>query len=88
MSDSILKISQEVLDFIVQNTHADSNKINKQTLLFKEGVFDSMGFVLLIDFIEGKFAVTIDDTEFVEENFESPEAISNFVQKKIFSKVA
>lgn len=88
MSDSILKISREVLDFIVQNTHADSNKINKQTLLFKEGVFDSMGFVLLIDFIEGKFSITIDDTEFIEENFESLNAISNFVQKKIMSKVA
>ncbi len=88
MSDSILKIEQEVLDFIIQNTHADSNKINKQTLLFKEGVFDSMGFVLLIDFIESKFSITIDDTEFIEENFESLNAISNFVQKKIMSKVA
>lgn len=88
MSDSILKIEQEVLDFIIQNTHADSDKINKQTLLFKEGVFDSMGFVLLIDFIEGKFSITIDDTEFIEENFESLNAISNFVQKKILSKVA
>lgn len=41
-----------------------------------------MAFVLLIDFIEEAFAIKPGDEDLVEENFESIEAITRFIQRK------
>lgn len=88
MATTTLEIEQNLSAFIVQNSHADTQQMNAQTLLFKEGIFDSMGFVQLVDFLESTFGISIDDTEFVEENFESLQAISQYVQKKMSLKMA
>lgn len=88
MTDNNLKIELTISEFIVQNSHADTDQMNSQTLLFKEGVFDSMGFVQLVDFLETTFDISIDENEFVEENFESLMAITRFVQKKMTLKMA
>ncbi|WP_062125366.1 acyl carrier protein [Geofilum rubicundum] len=88
MATTISEIEQNISAFIVQNSHADTTLMNAETLLFKEGIFDSMGFVQLVDFLESTFGISIDDTEFVEENFESLRAISHYVQKKMTMKMA
>jgi len=82
MNTTILQIENNISTFIIENSHADTQQMNSETLLFKEGIFDSMGFVQLVDFLESTFNISIDDTEFVEENFESLKAICNYVQKK------
>lgn len=76
------QVEKCVIDYIGNNTHADLNKINSQTMLFKEGIFDSMGFVLLIDFLEEQFGIVTDDSELIEENFESVKAITNYILRK------
>jgi len=43
---------------------------------------DSMGFISIIDFLEESFSVTANDNELVESNFESIDAISNFIFRK------
>jgi acyl carrier protein len=43
-----------------------------------------MGFISLITFIEEKFAFKINDSELVEENFESINAIAGFVERKLY----
>jgi acyl carrier protein len=80
--ESNTQIEQLIFNYIDQNTHADINNLNNQTLLFKEGIFDSMGFVLLIDYLEEKFGIRTDDTDLTEENFESVSAITNYIQRK------
>ena len=50
-------------------------------LIFVEGIFDSMGFVLLINFIEETFAFKAKDSELLEDNFESIDAMAKFVRK-------
>jgi acyl carrier protein len=52
-------------------------------LIFKEGFFDSMGFVMLISFLNDNFNITVSDNELIEENFESIDAITDFAGKKI-----
>ena len=52
------------------------------TLIFVQGFFDSMGFLLLINFIEEKFGIKTDDAELLEENFESVNAIAAFIERK------
>ena len=60
--------------------------IKDSTLIFQEGFFDSMGFVMLIDFLEENYGVKTNDDDLVEENFESIDAISGFVESKLNSK--
>jgi len=43
---------------------------------------DSMGFISIIGFIEDNFAITILDNELLETNFESINAIAEFVSRK------
>lgn len=82
MVQDIQKIEEKIFDYVRKNTHADTNSINSKTFLFKDGVFDSMGFVLLIDFLEQDFGIRTSDSDLVEENFESITAITNYILKK------
>ena len=82
MIDNMLQIEQSIFEYIGKNTHFDVKKVTPQSLLFKEGIFDSMGFVLLIDFLEENFNVKASDEDLIEENFESIAAITNFISPR------
>jgi len=69
--------------YIKENTFKESHLIKDETLIFQEGFFDSMGFVMLIDFLEEKFGVKTNDEDLIEENFESIDAIQKFVERKL-----
>ena len=81
MSENLIK--EKVHQFISENTYADPGNIENNTLIFQEGYFDSMGFITLITFLEDEFKVKTEDKDFVEENFESINAISNYVTQKM-----
>ena len=72
--------------YVKENTFKESEKIIDETLIFQEGFFDSMGFVFLLDFLENNFGIKTNDDDLVEENFESVNAISSFVNRKLNSK--
>ena len=77
------KILNDVRAYILGAVHVDKEKIKDNTLIFKEGFIDSMGFILLITFLEEKFAIKTSDEDLIEENFESVEAITGFISKKL-----
>lgn len=56
--------------------------IEKNTLLFEEGLFDSMGFMALINFLQEELNIQPSDDELVVENFESINAILSYITKK------
>ena len=72
----------EIQNFVIETTFGDKNKITETAYLFRDGYFDSMGFVSLIAFLEEKYKVKVKDDELVEENFETIRAIADFVAKK------
>jgi len=78
----IIEIEKKLVDYINKNTVANNKNINKDTLIFRDGIFDSMGFVLLIDFLEENFNVSTDDEDMIEENFESVNAIAQYIHRK------
>jgi acyl carrier protein len=82
MDTVTLSIKEKVKEFILNATLADKTKINDESLIFKEGFFDSMGFVMILTFMEETFGVKVQDADLVEENFESINAISGFVTRK------
>ena len=73
---------EKIRNYIVQSSHADAEKIKDESLIFKEGFFDSMGFIMLITFLEEEFGIKTVDSDLIEENFESINAISEFIQRK------
>jgi acyl carrier protein len=72
-----------IRNFIASNTYKDIRSLNENTLIFKEGLFDSMGFIMLIDFIEQQFGIKTSDEDLIEKNFESIKAISSFIDSKL-----
>jgi len=74
---------EKIRQYILQASHAEANKIKNESLLFKEGFFDSMGFILLINFLEEEFKIKTSDSDLLEENFESINAIRDFVGRKL-----
>ena len=82
MENIDFKIRDKIRTYILNETFAESDKIQNESLVFKEGYFDSMGFVRLISFLEGEYSLKINDADLVEENFESINAITDFVEKK------
>ncbi|HUW92385.1 MAG TPA: acyl carrier protein [Bacteroidales bacterium] len=82
MAYNLSTVREKIKQYILQASHVEANKIKNESLIFKEGYFDSMGFILLITYLEEELGIKTIDADLVEENFESINAISNFVQRK------
>lgn len=82
MAVEVISTQGKIKNYIVQTSHADAEKIKNESLIFKEGFFDSMGFIMLITFLEEEFGIKTVDSDLVEENFESINAITEFIQRK------
>jgi acyl carrier protein len=78
----LLSIENKVFEYVRKNTFSDKHEITSKTLIFSEGIFDSMAFVLLIDFIEGNFGIKLGDEDLLEENFKSIDAITKYIHRK------
>lgn len=46
------------------------------------GIIDSLGFVELVEAVQSRYGLAIDDIEITEENFGSIDAIARFVASK------
>ncbi len=75
-------IKTTIKNYILESTFDDVEKITDETLIFQEGVLDSMGLLFLIEFLKEEFGVTTNDDELVEKNFESINNIVAFLESK------
>jgi acyl carrier protein len=50
--------------------------------LLAKGIIDSLGFVELVEEIQSKYGLSIDDVEITEENFGSITAMAAYVEGK------
>jgi acyl carrier protein len=46
------------------------------------GILDSLGFVELVEEVQTRYDITVDDIEITEDNFGSIDAITTFVTRK------
>jgi acyl carrier protein len=76
------EIKNELFAYVKENTFKETDSLGSDTKIFVEGILDSMGFALLLDFLESKFQIQAEDSDLVEENFESIDAIAEFILKK------
>ena len=78
-----LQIQEEIKQFILKTSYVSGDQVQNDTLIFAQGIMDSMGFISIIGFIEENFSVTTLDSELLEANFESINAIAAFVIRKL-----
>jgi len=82
------QLEQKLMAYVKKNTPVDTSKLTETTLLFRDGVFDSMAFVLLIDYLEETYNIKASDSDLIEENFESVSAIAGYIIKKSHNNAA
>jgi acyl carrier protein len=46
------------------------------------GIIDSLGFVELVDEVQARYGIAVQDVEITEENFGSLDALAAFVERK------
>jgi len=76
-------IQEKIKKFIVEASYSSEDQINNETLIFSEGIMDSIGFISIISFLEETFQVVTLDYELVDSNFESVNSIARFVTEKL-----
>jgi len=76
-------IKNEIRKFIIKTSYVSEEALSADTLIFAQGIMDSMGFMSLISFLDESFHIKVNDNELVESNFESINAIANYVQFKL-----
>lgn len=82
MEDQLV-IQEKIKQFILKTSYSSEEQVGNDTLIFAQGIMDSMGFISIIGFIEETFLVTTNDSELLDTNFESINAITNFVMNKM-----
>ncbi len=76
-------MKDQLREFICKTTFSNPQQITDRTLLFDEGIFDSMGLLSLITFLEQNFDIKIADSELDVENFGSIDAITSYLERKL-----
>lgn len=77
-----MSMKEEIRGYIAETSFTDVEQIQEGTMLFEEGIFDSMGLLNLIAFLEEKYGVKTEDTDLMEENFQNLTAIEKYVIQK------
>lgn len=85
MSKSKNEIKITIINFLKKGNPiiAKLKKIPEDKSLVQLGYLDSFGVIELIEFIENKFKIKINDSEITPEVFGSIEKMSKLVSKKI-----
>ncbi|HEY5593332.1 MAG TPA: acyl carrier protein [Paludibacter sp.] len=76
-------MKEQIREFVCKTTFSDPKKINDRTLLFDEGIFDSMGLLNLISFLDEVFNIKVADSELDAANFGSIDAIASYLERKL-----
>ena len=76
-------IKTKIRQYVIETSYANLEQVKDESLIFSEGLLDSMGFILLINFIEDSFGIKARDSELLEDNFESINAMANFIERKL-----
>ena len=78
-----MSLTNEIRNYIIEASLEDIDKIKDETLIFEEGLLDSMGLLFLIEFLNEKYDIVVNDEELNPKNFESIDNIVAFVNSKL-----
>ena len=80
--------AEVIRSYIVDNfLFGDDDGFDTETSFLENGIVDSTGIMELVEFIETKFKLKVEDEELVPENFDSVQSIVNFLETKLNRKI-
>jgi acyl carrier protein len=77
------QIKDEIRQFILETSYVSEDLLTNGTLIFTQGIMDSLGFMSLVSFLDENFSIKVKDTDLTETNFESIDAIGDYVSRKL-----
>ena len=89
MNNNLVYNEKDIVDsiskFIMNNFLLSDQKenIDVNISLYENRIVDSTGVLEIVDFLEEKFGIKIEDDELVPDNLDSINKMSKFVQRKI-----
>ena len=77
-------MKQAITEFICETLPPGSphRKFDENTSLLESGIIDSTGVLELVQFLEDRFGITVEDSELVPENLDSIDRICAFLRRK------
>jgi len=74
----------KVRAFIVENFMFEKDEgLKDDTSFLDEGIIDSTGILELVNFLEEKFFISVDDDELVPENLDSISNVVSYLERKM-----
>ncbi len=80
--DVISTLEKFLISEIAVDYGLDKKSLARDENLITQGIIDSMGILKLISFIEKTFSIKINNEEVVPENFQSLNALNEFIERK------
>ena len=79
-----MDIQSTIREFIKENFMVSDEDIKDvdTTSFIESGIVDSTGILEVVEFIEEKFEISVDDEELIPENLDSIENLTNFITRK------
>ena len=78
------EIEKPIRDFIASRLlySKDGFTYPDDASLLREGIIDSLGVVELVEFLQGQFAIKVEQAEVRPDNFDSVAKMAAFVRRK------
>lgn len=81
--DTVISIQQKLLKLIYANfPMAEALALTADQNLLDSGAIDSLGLLIVVDFVEREFSIKVDDNDVVTENFGTVRDLADFVLRK------
>lgn len=78
-----MSVVETVTEFFIKNDYIGKNEVlDKDESLLEMGVVDSVVIMNLVDFLETEYRIDIAEDDMMPENFDSLNAIDDYVQRK------
>ncbi len=78
-----MEMHQEIVNFLYdESLKQEFENLDYDDSLLELGIIDSVKILDLINFIEEKFGIKVEDDDLYPENFDSINAIVNYIQSK------
>ncbi len=76
-------VENDVKEFVMESFYvSDGAELSEDISLIDSGIVDSTGMMDIILFLEGRYAISIEDHETTPENLETIGRIASFVARK------
>lgn len=76
-------VTNQIRAFVLEKfPQAKKKNLRDSDKLLESGIVDSLGILDLVAFLESDFQVHISDEELLPENFQTVDAIAQFVERK------